>query len=74
MARLYAENPTVLPNGYGRKDPQEEEVYCYCAGCGGEIYRKNKAIKINGDYICKDSDCALAYCIEIGFDVTVGKE
>jgi hypothetical protein len=63
------ENPTVLPNGYGRKDPQEVEVFAECSGCRGEIYKGNDYWDFNGEFIHQLADCYEDYIA----DRSIGK-
>jgi hypothetical protein len=74
MFQLNIENPTVLPNGRGISDPQEDVVLFNCGGCGGEIYKGIEIWEVNGDFIHRNSDCAELYIQEIGFPKIANEE
>lgn len=43
--------------GYNIEDPAEEEVWGYCDGCGGEIYKGEEVYEYNNLTTHKNSQC-----------------
>ncbi|EIT85952.1 hypothetical protein A374_08954 [Fictibacillus macauensis ZFHKF-1] len=65
--REEVENQTVEPNGYGIKDPQEEEELYYCAGCGGEIYKNEEIWRVRNDVMHRSGECAELFIQDIAY-------
>lgn len=35
-------------------EPPDDRVFCYCTGCGGEIYEGCEYFNIDGDAVCEN--------------------
>jgi hypothetical protein len=72
---MQVENPMVLPNGYGIRDPQsvDRKLVGYCAGCGEGIYEGDEIIELGDEMIHESSSCAYDYCSSIGFHNAAGE-